>query len=149
MAFTVAGPCQVAAVPEVAVKICPVVGAVALLTFTVVEALAKACVMPDVKPVAVPVMLVPTRAEGVPNAGVTRVGEVLKTTFPVPVDVVTPVPPFATANVPAIVMTPLVVTGPPLKVRPVVPPLTSTLVTVPENVGLCQVAVVPEVAVKI
>ena len=29
------------------------------------------------------------------------------------------------------VMVPLVVTGPPLKVRPVLPPLTSTLVTVP------------------
>ena len=45
---------------------------------------------------------------------------------------VRPVPPLATANVPAIVMVPDVVTGPPLVVRPVVPPLTLTLVTVPE-----------------
>ena len=32
--------------------------------------------------------------------GVVKVGDVLKTTFPVPVEVVTPVPPFATATVP-------------------------------------------------
>jgi hypothetical protein len=37
---------------------------------------------------------------GVPNAGVTKVGEVLRTTLPEPVDVVTPVPPFATGKVP-------------------------------------------------
>ena len=39
---------------------------------------------------------------GVPKSGVTKVGEVLKTTEPVPVDVVTPVPPFPTASVPII-----------------------------------------------
>ena len=37
---------------------------------------------------------------GVPKSGVTKVGEVLKTTEPEPVDVVTPVPPFVTAKVP-------------------------------------------------
>ena len=42
-----------------------------------------------------------------------------------------PVPPLATANVPANVIVPDVVTGPPLVVRPVVPPLTLTLVTLP------------------
>ena len=36
---------------------------------------------------------------GVPNAGVTNVGDVDKTTLPVPVEVVTPVPPEATARV--------------------------------------------------
>jgi hypothetical protein len=46
--------------------------------------------------------------------------------------VVVPVPPFATANVPAKVTVPDVVIGPPLVVKPVVPPDTSTLVTVPE-----------------
>ena len=46
--------------------------------------------------------------------------------------VVAPVPPLATARVPARVMVPLAVTGPPDVVRPVVPPLTATLVTVPE-----------------
>ena len=44
---------------------------------------------------------------------------------------VPPVPPFAVASVPAMVMVPDVVTGPPLVVRPVVPPLTATLVTEP------------------
>jgi len=47
-----------------------------------------------------PVAFVSTAAEGVPNAGVTRVGEVLNTTFPDPVLVVTPVPPLATGKVP-------------------------------------------------
>jgi hypothetical protein len=44
---------------------------------------------------------------------------------------VAPVPPFATARVPAIVIVPDVVIGPPLVVRPVVPPDTATDVTVP------------------
>jgi len=44
---------------------------------------------------------------------------------------VAPVPPLATFKVPAIVMVPEVVTGPPLVVRPVVPPETSMLVTPP------------------
>jgi hypothetical protein len=55
-----------------------------------------------------------------------------KTTLFAPDGVVTPVPPLATANVPASVMVPDVVTGPPLVVSPVVPPLMLTLVTVPE-----------------
>ena len=37
---------------------------------------------------------------GVPKTGVTSVGDVLSTTEPVPVDVVTPVPPLATGRVP-------------------------------------------------
>ena len=45
--------------------------------------------------------------------------------------VVAPVPPLATFSVPASVIVPLVVTGPPDVVRPVVPPLTLILVTVP------------------
>jgi hypothetical protein len=40
---------------------------------------------PAVSPAAVPVMLVPTRAEGVPKAGVTKVGLVARTTAPLPV----------------------------------------------------------------
>ena len=55
-----------------------------------------------------------------------------KTTEPVPVEVVTPVPPFATASVPASVIVPEVVIGPPEVVRPVEPPETATEVTVPE-----------------
>ena len=49
-----------------------------------------------------------------------------------PLAVVAPVPPLATANVPASVMVPADVIGPPLVVRPVVPPDTSTEVTVPK-----------------
>ena len=47
-----------------------------------------------------PVALVNVTLVGVPNIGVTNVGDVLKTLFPEPVDVVTPVPPFKTGNVP-------------------------------------------------
>ena len=67
------------------------------------------------------------------------VGDVPRTTLPVPVLLVTPVPPLATANVPAIVMVPDPVIGPPLYVRPVVPPLTLTLVTVPVPVTVVHV----------
>jgi hypothetical protein len=47
-----------------------------------------------------PVKLVATPEAGVPNAGVTNVGLFDRTTEPVPVEEVTPVPPFATARVP-------------------------------------------------
>ena len=62
------------------------------------------------------------------------------TTEPVPVDVLVPVPPFATASVPVIVREPEVVMGPPAKVNPVVPPETFTDVTEPV---LLQVGVAP------
>lgn len=78
-----------------------------------------------------PVKLVATPLVGVPSSGVTRVGEVDSTLLPEPVLVVTPVPPFATASVPARVTVPEEVIGPPLVVKPVVPPETSTLVTEP------------------
>jgi hypothetical protein len=47
-----------------------------------------------------PVKLVATPEAGVPNAGVTNVGEFDNTTLPVPVELVTPVPPLATGRVP-------------------------------------------------
>jgi hypothetical protein len=47
-----------------------------------------------------PVKLVATPEAGVPNAGVTNVGEFDNTTLPVPVEAVTPVPPLATGRVP-------------------------------------------------
>lgn len=50
----------------------------------------RALVIPEVRPVAVPVMFVPTRADGVPRAGVTRVGDVARTNQPVPVEVAPP-----------------------------------------------------------
>jgi hypothetical protein len=65
------------------------------------------------------------------TTGVMIVGFVLNTTLVVPVEVVTPVPPFATAKVPANVIVPDDVIGPPDVVSPVVPPETATDVTVP------------------
>lgn len=47
-----------------------------------------------------PVAFVRVADDGVPSAGVTSVGLFERTTFPVPVDVVTPVPPLATGRVP-------------------------------------------------
>src|SRR3989344_3659255 len=47
--------------------------------------LALVVTLPAVRPAAVPVMLVPTRAEGVPRAGVTKVGLLAKTKAPLPV----------------------------------------------------------------
>ena len=47
-----------------------------------------------------PVRFVATPLVGVPNIGVTNVGLVDNTVLPLPVLVVTPVPPFATGNVP-------------------------------------------------
>ena len=49
-----------------------------------------------------PVALVNTAEEGVPKAGVTSVGLLERTALPVPVDVVTPVPPRATESVPVV-----------------------------------------------
>jgi hypothetical protein len=72
-----------------------------------------------------------------------KVGDAERTVDPVPVDVVTPVPPLATARVPVMVIVPVVVIGPPLKVRPVEPPLTSTEVTVPVPVRVVHDGVAP------
>jgi hypothetical protein len=90
-----------------------------------------------------PVVLVSTPEAGVPRAGVTSEGELAKTTAPVPVEVVPPVPPLATARVPAKVIVPPEVTGPPEVVSPVVPPETSTLVTVPPEAGVLDTQLVP------
>ena len=75
--------------------------------------------------------------------GVTSVGELLRTTLVVPVEVVTPVPPFATGNVPLTpvakgiaervppsVSEPELVTVP-VSVNPLTVPAPETLVTVP------------------
>jgi hypothetical protein len=50
--------------------------------------------------VIVPLVIATLVAVATPNVGVTRVGEFDKTTLPEPVEVVTPVPPFATPRVP-------------------------------------------------
>ena len=66
-----------------------------------------------------PVTLVITPLAGVPSAGVTSVGDVERTVDPLPVELVTPVPPLATARVPASVIAPDVADA---GVSPVVPP---------------------------
>ena len=60
--------------------------------------LALVVTVPAVKPAAVPVMFVPTRVDGVPRFGVTSVGLSDSTLLPVPVEVVTPVPPLVTGS---------------------------------------------------
>ncbi len=52
-----------------------------------------------------PVAFVRTNVEGVPRAGVVRDGLLANTTAPVPVEVLPPVPPLATGNVPVTVVT--------------------------------------------
>jgi hypothetical protein len=69
--------------------------------------LALVVTLPAVKPEAVPVMFVPTNADGVPKAGVTRVGEVAKTKEPVPVSSVTAEIKFALEGVARKVATPV------------------------------------------
>lgn len=105
---------------------------VPVLVVTPVPPLAtgKTPVTPVVK--GKPVALDSVADAGVPRTGVTSVGLVDNTTLPEPVLVVTPVPPLATAKVPAKVIVPAAVMGPPEVVKPVVPPDTATLVTVPE-----------------
>ena len=71
-----------------------------LVTPPLAAVVAVAALPPMLKPAAVPVMFVPTKTEGVPSAGVTKVGLFDRTTLPVPVEAVTPVPPFATGKVP-------------------------------------------------
>jgi hypothetical protein len=71
------------------------------------EGVAKNVATPVPKPltpveIGNPVQLVNVPEDGVPKAGVTSVGDVESTTFPVPVEVVTPVPPLATDKVPVV-----------------------------------------------
>jgi hypothetical protein len=58
------------------------------------------------------------------------------------------VPPFVTASVPASVIVPDPVIGPPLVVSPVVPPLTLMLVTVPPPPDVAIQLVLPEPSVE-
>jgi hypothetical protein len=67
--------------------------------------LALVVTLPAVKPAAVPVMFVPTNADGVPSAGVMSVGEVAKTRAPEPVSSVTAAMRLADDGVPKNVAT--------------------------------------------
>lgn len=53
-----------------------------------VAVVAVAALPPIDRPDAVPVMFVPTRADGVPRLGVVKVGDVDNTTLPEPVELV-------------------------------------------------------------
>ena len=106
-----------------------------------------------VKLVAVPVMFVPTNADGVPNAGVTSVGEVAKTAEPVPVSSVRAVRKLAllgvAKNVATLVPKPLtpVATGKPVQLvnKPLagVPNAGVTKVELVNNKALVTCFVVP------
>lgn len=83
--------------------------------------------VPAVNPAAVPVKLVAMPLAGVPRAGVTKVGELENTAFPVPVDVVRAVKRLALEGVPRNVAIPVP--------RPLIPVLTGkpvAFVSVPE-----------------
>jgi hypothetical protein len=127
-------PVQFVSVPEVGVpkigvtKVGEVASALAPLPVEVVTpvppfATGKVPVTPVVR--GKPVQLVSVPEVGVPKTGVTKVGEVASALAPLPVEVVTPVPPFATGRVP---VTPVV------KGKPV------QLVSVPE-VGVPKIGV--------
>ena len=83
-----------------------------------------------------PVQFVSTPADGVPMFGVVNAGLVERTLFPEPVEVVTPVPPLATANVP---VTPVVIGNP---VQLVKTPADGVPMFGVVNVGVVNVAVV-------
>jgi hypothetical protein len=67
---------------------------------------------PILNEAAVPVMLVPTSAEGVPRFGVTKIGEVAKTAAPEPVSSVNAPERFAEEKEPSEVVLPDEVTAP-------------------------------------
>jgi hypothetical protein len=82
--------------------------------------LALVVTLPAVKPEAVPVMFVPTKADGVPKAGVTKVGLVANTKEPVPVSSVTAEARLALEGVAKNVATPVPRPETPLEIgRPV------------------------------
>ena len=94
-----------------------------------------------------PVALVSTPEVGVPSRGVTSVGLVESTVLPVPVEVVTPVPPLTTGRaVPerVIAKVPVVVIGLPATLKKV-GTVAATLVTVPlvAEVGVAFVTAAP------
>jgi hypothetical protein len=81
-----------------------------------------------------PVAFVRVTDEGVPSAGEMSVGELFRTTLPLPVEVVVPVPPLVTFSVPESVTAPLVAV---LGAKPVEPAL--KVVTLIKPGGVAQV----------
>lgn len=118
----------------------------------VTRLVAFVAVPPILSPEAVPVMFVPTRADGVPNAGVTKVGLVANTKAPEPVSLVTAAAKLDDEGVAKKVATPVP--------KPEIPVATGSpvaFVNVPEagvpkagvtNVGLLNVPAVTEAPVN-
>jgi hypothetical protein len=95
-----------------------------------------------------PVAFVSVTDAGVPRIGVTKVGEVDSTLEPVPVDVVTPVPPDATGNVPDVNADVLVAYIAPPEVKEVSPVPPFVVANVPDRViapAVAEVGVRPVV----
>ena len=103
--------------------------------------LALVVTLPAVSPEAVPVIFVPTKAEGVPRAGVTSVGDVANTSDPDPVSSLTAARRFAEDGVPRKVATP-----DPRLVKPV-PPFATATGDVSEKTDPVSVSPVPAVNV--
>lgn len=99
--------------------------------------LAFVVTLPAVKPAAVPVIFVPTKADGVPSAGVTNVGDVANTADPVPVSSVKAVASWADVNEPRDVAFPTEVTAPVrlafVVTLPAVKPAAVPVILVPTN----------------
>ena len=96
-----------------------------------------------------PVPFVSVIKDGIPKAGVVKVGLLDKTTLPVPVELVTPVPPFAIGSVPvtpAVSETLLIVLSAPLMVLFVSVSVPVKVASVPE-VGNVTAVVAVEVSV--
>src|SRR3990167_8649875 len=95
-------PAGAAYVPSPRKKVVVLLGHFGTNPCAVELALAVVTSVSDRPPSGRPVQSVNVPDDGVPNAGVTRVGEFDKTTLVVPVEAVTPVPPRATASVPVV-----------------------------------------------
>ena len=122
-----AAPARVKAVVRLADAI---VGAVSVLLVSVSVVARPTKVSVLVGRVNVPVLLM-VAIIGVVSVLLVSVWVPVNVAIPAAARVEAPVPPLATANVPARVTVPEEVIGPPEVVKPVVPPETSTLVTEP------------------
>lgn len=101
----------------------------------VIPPTATADAVPAVRPAAVPVIFVPTSVEGVPRFGVTRVGDVARTTAPEPVvdaaEIAVPFPERMPVTVVERVMAGVVVLSATVPAKPFAE-TTETSVTVPD-----------------
>ena len=107
--------------------------------------LAFVVTLPAVNPAAVPVTFVITPDVGVPRSGVTSVGEVAKTSAPVPVSSVTAAMRFALVGVPRKVATPAARPETPVEIGKPVALVRTAAEGVP-NAGVVKVAFVADIS---